>query len=261
MSAPQGWTRKDVCTYTKPVACDVASLEEQAFSRADLIFEGVDHSAESFEARVYFNNPAATVDTGKRPESGYAGSFYVFGHHGCGGDVGHCEFKQRSAYDPRGPHHMRPHTFTVVVSRALQRLRDAGEPLRDVSVVPVIHEGRDKRAPNSERLLQFDRMMLRTYSGGASPLPLSAKGGAETRRPPLARTVDGGASALAAVSGIGPRFAEELAAAGLVSLEALAELDLSSDDLARIPERLRERAKNERWDKQARRLIADKPNK
>ena len=108
MSAPQGWTRKDVCSYTKPVACDVAALEERSFSRADLIFEGVDHSTESFEARIYFNNPDATVDSGKSPETGYAGSFYVFGHHGCGGDVGHCDFKPRSEYDPRGPHHMRP---------------------------------------------------------------------------------------------------------------------------------------------------------
>ena len=59
------------------------------FSRADLEFHGVDHSGSSFEARVFFNNPDADETTPRQEDSGYVGAFYIFGHGGCFGDIGH----------------------------------------------------------------------------------------------------------------------------------------------------------------------------
>src|SRR5579871_3303431 len=72
------------------------SLENLAsdFSRADLIFDGVDHSGASFEARVFLNNDKANEETPTLPENGYAGSFHIFGHGGCfGDDITHCQIR------------------------------------------------------------------------------------------------------------------------------------------------------------------------
>src|SRR5262245_49035451 len=70
---------------------DVAS----GFSRADLVFYGVDHSGPSYEAWIFLNNPEATLDTPAEPAQGYAGRFTVFGHGGCYGEAGHCDVADR----------------------------------------------------------------------------------------------------------------------------------------------------------------------
>ncbi len=64
---------------------------EAGFTRADLVFSGVDHSAESCEVRSFLDNPTAEATTPRAPEAGYAGRFRVFGHGGCYGDLGHCD--------------------------------------------------------------------------------------------------------------------------------------------------------------------------
>ena len=69
------------------------------FTRADVVITGVDHSAASYEVRLFLNNPAATADTPRTAEQGYAGRFTIFGHGGCYGDEGHCEVPAPSA-DP-----------------------------------------------------------------------------------------------------------------------------------------------------------------
>src|SRR5438477_12447518 len=76
------------------------------YSRADLIFEGVDHSGASFEARVFLNNESANDQTPATPENGYAGSFHIFGHGGCfGDDITHCQIRGAPRpYDPRPAH-------------------------------------------------------------------------------------------------------------------------------------------------------------
>src|SRR5690242_17965704 len=73
-----------------------------AFSRADLVFEGVDHAGVSYEGRIFLNNEGADEKTPKTPSNGYAGSYHIFGHGGCFGDVGHCDIHGLPrAYDPR----------------------------------------------------------------------------------------------------------------------------------------------------------------
>jgi hypothetical protein len=55
-------------------------LEETDFERADLVFYGVEHSGPSYEGRVFLDAPDADGNTPLDSASGYAGSFYVFGH-------------------------------------------------------------------------------------------------------------------------------------------------------------------------------------
>jgi hypothetical protein len=48
--------------------------------RMDLVFEGVDQAGPSFEVRVFLNNPFADENTAQTLETGYAGSFHVYGY-------------------------------------------------------------------------------------------------------------------------------------------------------------------------------------
>src|SRR5450631_1436017 len=84
------------------------------FDRADLEIHGLDHSKASFEGRIFLNNPGADVGTPPDLEHGYAGSFFVFGHGGCAGDVGHCEVPT----EPQRPFDLRPeHQLTRMTKR------------------------------------------------------------------------------------------------------------------------------------------------
>ena len=44
------------------------SPEEGRFTRADLVFSGVDHSETSYEVRVFLNNPSADASTPRTAE-------------------------------------------------------------------------------------------------------------------------------------------------------------------------------------------------
>lgn len=48
--------------------------------RAELVFGGVEQAGPSFEGRVFLNNPDADESTPLTPETGYAGSFHVYGY-------------------------------------------------------------------------------------------------------------------------------------------------------------------------------------
>ncbi len=50
------------------------------FERADIIIHGLDQSGDSFEGRVFLNNPKAGIETALDPKNGYAGSFSVYGY-------------------------------------------------------------------------------------------------------------------------------------------------------------------------------------
>lgn len=92
------------------------------YSRADIEFIGVDHSGASYEARVYLNNPNADANTPATEANGYAGSYYIFGHGGCFGDVGHCDIhKQQDEFDPRPSHPLEPIRKVVIATDAINR--------------------------------------------------------------------------------------------------------------------------------------------
>jgi hypothetical protein len=48
--------------------------------RAELVFRGIEQAGPSFEGRVFLNRPDADETTATTPESGYAGSFHVYGY-------------------------------------------------------------------------------------------------------------------------------------------------------------------------------------
>lgn len=145
----------------------VASLKfnEKRFTRADLVFTGVDHSAGSYEVLVFLNNPGATDTTPHDVEHGYGGRFVIFGHGGCYGDVGHCDVPATPAPDDlRPPHPLTPATKTVTITAALRHVvttKSGG--LKTVTLVPVAITPRRTDRAITPDLFHFDDMSLRTY--------------------------------------------------------------------------------------------------
>jgi hypothetical protein len=137
------------------------SVAAGEFTRADLVFYGVEHRGPSFEARVYLNAPDANVSTALDVDSGYAGSFVIFGHGGCFGDSGHCEVppEPRDPFDMRPPHGMTPLTKLVEITDALKHVAQPGKPV-DVTVVPVQPGRRQARQTD---VLFFTGLRLLTY--------------------------------------------------------------------------------------------------
>lgn len=74
----------------EPVPSEVV-VPAADFSSADFEIGGIKHTGSSYEGLVYIGNPDADASTGKDPQSGYVGSFNVFGHGGCFGAEGHCD--------------------------------------------------------------------------------------------------------------------------------------------------------------------------
>jgi hypothetical protein len=139
---------------------DLADLGE-GFSRADIEFEGLDHSGSSYEGRLFLNNPDADADTETTDENGYAGSYFIFGHGGCFGDEGHCDVAPRPTYDPRPPHALWPTRKVVVATDAIRRAAGAGSTMT-VTVVPIVLATSELVA-DDEELPKFELMSVITY--------------------------------------------------------------------------------------------------
>lgn len=134
----------------------------QEFYRADLIFDGVDHSGVSFEGRVFLNNELANEDTPKSGDQGYAGSFHIFGHGGCFGDVGHCEVHGTPRlYDPRPAHQLSPARKVLIATAAVQRVLSQRKQMT-VTVVPIVFAGTARC--DFVNVLKFDKLSVLTYS-------------------------------------------------------------------------------------------------
>jgi tyrosinase len=146
-------------TFISTAIENPASAGQPAFERADLVFYGVDHSGPSFEARIFLNNPDANLATARDDAARYAGSFTVFGHAGCAGDVGHCDVPSgaKDPFDRRPPHALTPQTKTVIVTDALRKMSD---PEITITVVPV------RPGPVGAEVvdaLKFEQFSLLTY--------------------------------------------------------------------------------------------------
>ncbi len=125
--------------------------------RADLVFYDVDHSGASYEARIFLNVPDADADT-PRDHPNYAGSFHIFGHGGCFGDVGHCDVPtERDPFDLRPPHQLVPASKTVVITDAFKRIVGPHDETMTVTVVAFAPGD----TPND--VLQFATIRLLTY--------------------------------------------------------------------------------------------------
>lgn len=133
------------------------------FARADLRFLGVDHGGESYEGRIFLNNPGAALDTPADDQHGYAGSIYIFGHGHCWGDEGHCSVPPGPlhGFDDRDPHHLVPEIHEVDVTRAMRRLVDAETRTATVTVVPIVRRGGTPELDDQQ--LEFAELQLVTY--------------------------------------------------------------------------------------------------
>ncbi len=148
-----------------PLNFELDHLQRRDFKRADLVFEGVDHAGPSYEARVFLNNPGATADTPRTADEGYAGSFHIFGHGNCFGDVGHCDVDERgkAPYDLRLPHPLTPARTLVKITDVLKSVLRRDGNLNHVTVVPVAVGHPASSETDPEGFLKYDKMQLVTY--------------------------------------------------------------------------------------------------
>jgi len=146
--------------HKSPKSVAVGDLPSQ-YGRADLEFIGLDHAGASYEGRVYVNNPHADANTQPTEANGYAGSFYIFGHGGCFGDVGHCDVHpKRDQFDPRPSHPLEPIKKVVVATEAIKAAAAKGSSI-GVTVVPVVTSWTDKS--DTADVVSFDHINLVTY--------------------------------------------------------------------------------------------------
>jgi len=146
--------------YKSPRTLPVDQLPAQ-FSRADIEFIGIDHSGASYEARVYINNPNADANTPPTEANGYAGSYYIFGHGGCFGDVGHCDIPpKQDSFDIRPSHPLEPIRKVVIATDAIKNAAAQGSQI-NVTVVPVILSWTDKTVLTD--VMKFDHINVITY--------------------------------------------------------------------------------------------------
>ena len=118
------------------------------FTRADLLFYGVENRGPSYEALVFLNAPEANLATPLDVETGFAGSFVVLGH-GCRSDARPRRAfpTQRDPFDSRPPHGLAPETKMVDITEAIRHPRCAGDMVT-ITVLPIL--------PGAERARQGD---------------------------------------------------------------------------------------------------------
>ena len=131
---------------------------EHSFERVDLVFHGLDHSQATYEGQVFLD-PRGVGRNADRGHRAYVGSFFVFGHNGCFGEVGHCDIPtERDPFDLRPPHHLEPATRIVTVTDAVRGLLERDVTAAKVTVVAVT-EGRA-----AADVLAFEKVRLVTYA-------------------------------------------------------------------------------------------------
>jgi tyrosinase len=131
-------------------------------SQTDIEIHNVDHSGLSYEGRVFLNNPNANHNTVLTLENGYVGSYYIFGHGGCYGGMGHCDVptgRRRRLYDSRSSHHLKPQYKRIIITNALKKLgKDANK--FTITIVPVLY---GTSQPSMKEIIKFDKIGIITY--------------------------------------------------------------------------------------------------
>ena len=131
---------------------------DRPFERADLLFYGLDHSGASFEARVFMDTRAVgqSADSSHRA---YVGTFFILGHGGCFGDVGHCDIpSDPDPFDLRPAHQLEPALRILTVTDSVKGLLERG--VAEAKVTVTAHTA--GRASND--VLDFERVRLATYA-------------------------------------------------------------------------------------------------
>jgi hypothetical protein len=128
------------------------------FERADLIFYGLDHAGASYEARV-FMDPRGVSHGADSTHRAYVGSFFIFGHGGCFGDVGHCDIpRERDPFDLRPPHQLEPALRVLTITEAVRELIE-----RDLDAAKVTVTAHTEGQALDD-VLAFETVRLATYA-------------------------------------------------------------------------------------------------
>ena len=148
---------------SKEINLDISKLESE-FYRADIELHNVDHSGPSYEGRVFLNNSNANHKTELTLANGYVGSYNIFGHGGCFGEVGHCDVPtERRMYEYRSSHHLKPQYKRIIITDALKKLGKKTTKFV-VTVVPVI-PGKPVEETKSliKEIVKFEKIGIITY--------------------------------------------------------------------------------------------------
>lgn len=131
---------------------------DRPFERADLIFYGVDHSGLSYEARVFMDRNGVSYGADSTHRA-YVGSFFILGHNGCFGDVGHCDIpRERDPFDLRPAHQLEPAMRILTVTDAVKEL--LGREIDAAKVTVTAHT----EGAASDDVLAFETVRLATYA-------------------------------------------------------------------------------------------------
>ncbi len=128
------------------------------FDRAEVRFEGLTPPEDSFEVRVFANQPGADASTSIEDDNvHFLGSHFFFGHGDCVGAPGHCHPTDRDIFDLRGAHHYAPVQVRVNVTRRLKRLIEKEHPAdTPITLVAVDRDGVELKCPG----LHFEGFMI-----------------------------------------------------------------------------------------------------
>jgi tyrosinase len=143
-----------------PPPLDATGLDAE-FYRADIEVHGIEHGGATYQARIFLNNPRATERSAMTAETGFAGTFHIFGHGGCLGDPGHCDVVARDPHDPRPAHPLTPAHKIITATDAIRRALQSSDEIR-ITFVPVIMST-TPAVGRPDDVLKFDQVRIITY--------------------------------------------------------------------------------------------------
>lgn len=157
-------TSKKKASKKKPAATlsfDVGSFKRDV-ERAELEIQGLRHTEETLQIRVYANKKAANAKTPQNAGAGFLGTITILGHGNCPGAHGHCDVRTEPQFsgDVRAPHHLAPFDVYLDIATGLRTIakgtKSAGTGKISLSFVVVDSTG--KQRPSSA--IKFERVRV-----------------------------------------------------------------------------------------------------
>jgi len=157
---------KKIKNFTsKSIELDMKSMRDDEVARVDLEFLGLEHAGPSYEGRIFINNLEADQNSPTTKESGYVGSYYVFGHGGCFGGSGHCSIDETERpYDYRSTHPLTPIYKRIEITEFVKSVTDDNYAFT-VTIVPVITNGLEDWFVHIDldNIIKCEKILLKTY--------------------------------------------------------------------------------------------------
>ena len=123
--------------------------------------EPIDRSG---EGALRLSHLEEAVTRSRSPETGYVGSFHVFGKDGCWGEEGHChELPPRRKFDRRRASANPQKIVVTMPEHFAARLTDGGQEAVLSIVVGLPERARGGEAA-SDGVLRFERLSVVTYA-------------------------------------------------------------------------------------------------